>query len=141
MKKYYRSLPVLKRILAIGDDMVREKMGKTPSCGPRDWSGAGIPKPDCEAIFGAIDMESWNNKDEWWGSFSQRIKFMGADMSKYEALLKKNGFAEPEDSYTETWELEKRVKINGVRMTIMVEDTGNAEIPEADFRFSVIEDE
>jgi hypothetical protein len=84
-------------------------------------------------------MESWDD-DLGYGYHSQSVRFLDADMDAYSALLKKNGFTTPEDSYSDTWELEKRVRIGGKWFLVNVEDSGNAEIPEANFRFRVIEE-
>ena len=107
---------------------------------PKAWRDAGIPQPGSRAIVDKIDMESWNDRQSWYGSFRQRVKLMDADLDAYAALLRKNGFTKPEYSDEERWELEKRLKIiDGAWCLLTVGNTDNEDIPELDFNF-VLED-
>ncbi|MCL1876329.1 MAG: hypothetical protein FWF87_08750 [Synergistaceae bacterium] len=99
---------------------------------PSDWQSMGVPAPKCTAIVGAFDLEKWNDKGSW---YETRMKFLGANLSDYTAVLKKNGFTEPEYA-RENWELEKRLRIGGVWYKVTIYDTGNGEIPEVSFTFS-----
>ena len=101
---------------------------------PYDWQSLGIPAPRCFAIIDAFELDNWNNKDSWYGSFRTSIKFWGADLEEYAKLLKQNGFAEPESSYRK-WELEKRVRIGGVWYKVTVYDYENDEVPEVRYEF------
>ena len=101
---------------------------------PSDWQSLGIPAPRYFAIVDAFDLESWNNKGGWYGSFRANIKFWGADLDEYVKLLKQNGFTEPESTYRK-WELEKRIRIGGVWYIVTIYDYENDEIPEVRYEF------
>ena len=62
------------------------------------------------------------------------MKFLGADLGDYAAVLKQNGFAETKDTYR-IWELEKRVRIGGVWYKVTIYDAGNDEIPDVRYEF------
>ena len=107
---------------------------------PKIWADCGIPAPSCEAIVGAVDMSEFNGSLSDWGSYSANIRLLGAGLADYRAALIKNGFAEPEDSYGDAWELEKRVSIGGKRLTASISDAANGEIPEIRISFSGADD-
>ena len=97
---------------------------------PSQWTAAGIPAPSFTAMPGKIDMEEFSENLDSWGSYSEYIKLLGVNLSDYAATLKNNGFKEPEYSWTETWELTKRIQINGKWYNVTIEDRNNKEIPE-----------
>ncbi|MCL2768192.1 MAG: hypothetical protein FWE49_05660, partial [Synergistaceae bacterium] len=101
---------------------------------PADWQSLGIPAPRYSAIVGAFDLKSWNDKENWYGSFQTNMKFLGANLEDYAATLKKNGFTETEYTYR-NWELEKRVRIGGVWYKVTIYDAGNYEIPDVRYEF------
>ena len=103
---------------------------------PSLWTNAGIPAPSFTAIPGIIDMDDFNESINGWGSYSEYIKLLGANLSDYAAVLKKNGFTEPEYSWTDTWELSKRIQINGKWFKVTIEDRNNIEIPEISIYFT-----
>ena len=97
---------------------------------PSQWTSAGIPAPSFTAMPGKIDMTKFNENLNDWGSSSEYIKLLGANLSDYAATLKKSGFTEPEYNYSDTWELSKRLQINGQWCNVTIEDRNNKEIPE-----------
>ena len=97
---------------------------------PSPWTNAGIPAPSFTAMPGKIDMAEFNENLNGWGSCSVNVKLLGANLSDYAAALKKSGFTEPEYSWTDTWELSKRIQINGQWVDVTIEDKNNKEIPE-----------
>ena len=101
---------------------------------PSDWQSIGIPAPKCKAIVGAFELENWNDKGNWYGSFRTNMKFLGADLVDYAAVLKKSGFTEPE-YMGEKWELEKRLRVGGVWCRVTISDHGGNEIPEVSYSF------
>jgi hypothetical protein len=101
---------------------------------PSGWQSIGIPAPRCEAIVGAFDLESWNDKDNWYGSFYARMRFLDADLADYADLLRQNGFTDPEYS-GDIWELEKLIRVGGARYRVRISDTDNNEIPEVAYSF------
>ena len=101
---------------------------------PAEWQSLGIPAPQYFAIVGAFELEDWNDKGNWNGSFRTSMKFWDADLNDYVKVLKQNGFTEPENTYR-AWELEKRVRIGGVWYIVTVYDNGNNEMPEVRYEF------
>ena len=97
---------------------------------PSSWTSAGIPAPTYTAIAGAIDINDFNDNLNNWGSYSTYIKLLGANLSDYAATLRKNGFTKPEYSWTDTWELQKQIQINGKSVDVIIEARNNQEIPE-----------
>ena len=69
---------------------------------PAVWREGGLPAPlGSKAIVGALDMESWNNKDDPYRAFYPRIHFLGLDQQKvdaYFAALQAAGFTRKPDS-------------------------------------------
>ena len=62
------------------------------------------------------------------------MKFLGADLVDYAAVLKKSGFTEQE--YTgEKWELRKRLRVDGAWYMVTISDNGGNEIPEVSYSF------
>jgi DNA-binding MarR family transcriptional regulator len=96
---------------------------------PSKWTSAGIPAPTFTAIPGKIEKE-FNESISDYGSYYGYIKLLGANLSDYASVLKRNGFTEVEYSWTDTWELEKRVQIDGKWYRVTIEDKNNKEIPE-----------
>ena len=97
---------------------------------PSQWTTAGIPAPSFTAMPGKIDMSEFNGNLNDWGSYSVYVKLLGANLSDYAATLRKNGFKEPEYSWTDTWEMSKQIRINGREVNVTIEDRNNKEIPE-----------
>ncbi|MCL1913530.1 MAG: hypothetical protein FWG10_06590 [Eubacteriaceae bacterium] len=97
---------------------------------PAIWTTAGIPEPKNTAIAGSIDIDEFDSNIASWGSYSARIKLVGADLEAYATVLKSAGFKAPEYSYSDAWSLEKRVIINGKRFDVTIEDRNNKETSE-----------
>jgi len=97
---------------------------------PSQWTSAGIPAPTFTAMLGKIDMTEFDDNLKSWGSSSVDVKLLGGNLSAYAATLRSNGFAAPEFSSSETWELRKRIQINGKWADVTIENTNNKEIPE-----------
>ena len=81
---------------------------------------------------GKIDMDGFNERLDDWGSYSANINLLGANLSDYAATLKKSGFTEVESYWgnSGTWELSKRIQMNGQWVNVTVEEKTNNEIPE-----------
>jgi hypothetical protein len=101
---------------------------------PSDWQSMGIPAPRCMAIAGAFDLESWRDRESWYGSFRANMKFIGADLGDYETVLKNNGFTEPEYK-RDALNLEKRLRIGGVWYKLTISDDGGYELSEVLYVF------
>jgi len=103
---------------------------------PSQWTSAGIPAPTFTAMPGEIDMAEFNEDLSNYGSYYKRVKLLGANLSDYAETLRRNGFTEPEYSYSDTWELERRIQLNGKWVVVTISDTGNPEIPEISVRIN-----
>ena len=103
---------------------------------PSAWAAAGIPAPSFTAMLGKIDMAEFGEYLSDYGSYYERVMLLGANLPDYAAVLRNNGFTEPEYSYSDTWELEKRVQLDGKWIIVTISDTGNPEIPEISVRFN-----
>jgi hypothetical protein len=101
---------------------------------PSDWQSIEIPAPKHTAIVGAFELGNWNDKESWHGSFRTRMRFLGADLDDYAAVLRQNGFSAPEHT-GKRWELEKRLRVGGVWYRVTISDYGGDEIPEVQYMF------
>ena len=102
-----------------------------------EWVTAGIPAPSFTAMLGKIDADEFNESLSDWGSYYKYIKLLDANLSDYAATLKKNGFEEPEYNWSDTWELKKRIRINGNWCNVTIKDSDNDEIPEINIYITV----
>jgi hypothetical protein len=104
---------------------------------PVAWQTAGIPAPEFSAIVGAFDEKSWNNREDWYGSFRANMRFLGFNSREYADTLRRAGFITAEYP-SGAWELEKEIRLDGVRYRVSVTDIENEEIPEIRYQFAEV---
>ena len=97
---------------------------------PAAWASAGIPAPSFTAMLGKIDIAEFNESLSDYGSYYASVKLLGANLSDYAAALRKQGFQEPEYSYSDTWELEKRLTLGGKQVEVTIKESENQEVSE-----------
>jgi hypothetical protein len=111
---------------------------------PAIWREGGLPAPEgSETIVGAVDMENWDNKDKWYGSFSPSIKFLGLGQPKidgYFSKLQAAGFVRKKHEYSDRVSFYNYLRIAGGMYRVEVEQQKNDELAEIRYEFKYFPD-